>query len=279
MVKLSENNCQFVTEDNAGYLTWVRRIKNNKLIRAEQSDSKSSYASAEMRNIQRLLQKEYTLWEKTLRKVLSIHVTQFPNNILKFRKERGVNSYREIDFIVELGKSLLLCEIKARNHCDQNKRKLKIYKDGWKQVCRSHNIAKNNYSLLHPILIVVDMSYVFEIDYLPDEKRPDYVNITELEKHFDNLDQFISKDYFYREDPLSLLWLDSREIFNLSRENKFLQEEDVFRFRDLYVQSSSGDVQEQIFTYIKHNEVANSPFSDLKTLIYDKGAKSKKDKT
>ena len=270
-----ENLCQFVNEDDAGYLNWSRRMKENGAKKDLENGSILSDSILEERNIERMLQKEYALWERIFRKILGAYVVQFPKNILKFQNEKGVISYREIDFIVKLGNSLLLCEIKARNHCDQNNIKSSTYKNGWRQVRKSHNIAKKNYSLVRPLLIMIDMSYVFDISYLPHERRPEYVNITHLCDNLNNLDKFISSDYHYKEDFLSLIWLDSKEFWELSRKNNLLQDEDLLRFRNVYDKSRKTAFTKKIFTFESDIKEFSSPFSNLKSIMSDRDQKEK----
>ena len=90
------------------------------------------------------------------------NIKEYPNKILRFNHERGIVSYRELDFIAEIDKSLLFCEIKMCK--SYNKRRKHLVSEAWKQVSKSSNIACQNYSLLRPLVIIVDMSFVLEID-------------------------------------------------------------------------------------------------------------------
>jgi hypothetical protein len=270
--KLSE----FISEDDKGYLNWgrsfIRRKQNLKL------GSQKDPSIENMQKLDRLIGAEYKLWEAVVRKVLGLYVTNFQNRILKFIDLHGDVAYREIDFIAELGDSLLLCEIKSLSHCDLNLKGKKVYKHGWKQVRKSHSIANNNNSLLPPLLIVIDMSYIFDIDYLRGESRPSYAEVIKIKEHFYDLEKFISLDMGDKEDRISVCWLDSQEIITLAKYNGFLSVDDILRFKKLEAQLRVERTLRYNFDGFSTGRIHSSPFNDLLKTVNDRDFKTTLDK-
>lgn len=263
MINARGTYSELVAADDSAYKHWGYTFAKKR----RRSSVAETSVDPTPQKLSREIGAEYQSWESALRKILSLHSTEYPNRILKYKNKNGVLAYREIDYIANIADALLLCEIKLRNHIDILSGTRSIYKKGWKQVRASQGIAKHNYSLLRPLLIVVDMSYVFDIDYLPSEQRPDFFHLAELNSYFGNLKTLISEDHFHKGAAINLLLLDSKEVFDVAKEKGILSCIDMNRFRTLIQQKSGEERRENISFSTQNDESINNPFSILKELI------------
>jgi len=258
LVSSINSYCELVEVDDRGYRAWARQnatVRRNLQSSATQTDPK-------LQSLDRDINNQHMLWEGALRKLLNLHFSEHTKRILKFRSQEGMISYREIDYIAEMDNSLLFCEIKSKTIATGRKVEAS-YKSGWKQVCTSHAIAKQKYSLLCPLLIIVDMSFVFGVEYSQYEKRPDYLSFSESIDQFKDLNVFASDNYFYKGDPISLFWLNSKDIFKIAKENNILTDSDVVRFRDLFNQRIVEQNRETLLFSSEEDIKINNPFSVL----------------
>lgn len=238
---------KLVPENDPEYQNWYKNFVDTTRIQNTKIGEKNPYNS--------LAKKEYRLWEKSLKKIIGLSIKEYPNKILRFNHERGIVSYRELDFIAEIDKTLLFCEIKMCK--SYNKRRKNLVYDAWKQVSKSSNIACQNYSLLRPLVIIVDMSFVLEIDNKKNEKPTNLKSIKNIEYIINNIEKY---------DP-HFLCFDSHEIFKEAADKKILKYEDVIRFRSIHKKSDYSDEKksEKSKTFSSEYKIdINNPFSSLK---------------
>jgi len=250
--------CELVEVDDLGYRAWARQKATVK----KSLQSSATQTNPKLQSLNREINNQHMLWEGALRKLLNLHFSEHTKRILKFRSQQGMISYREIDYIAEMDNSLLFCEIKSKTIAT-GRNVAASYKSGWKQVRTSHAIAKQKYSLLRPLLIIVDMSFVFGVDYSEEGKRPDYLSFSEFIDQFENLNVFASDNYFYKGDPISLFWLNSKNIFEIAKENNILADPDLIRFRDLFNQRIVEQNRETLLFSSGEDTKINNPFSVL----------------
>ena len=238
---------KLVPVNNPEYLIWCRKFareKRNKRANLIQISEEKNYDS--------FLKKEYRLWENSLQKIMGSYIKEHTNRILRFSSERRITSYRELDFIAEIDKSLLFCELKFRKHHETTKSS-KI-SAAWKQVSKTHSIACHNYALLRPLFIFIDMSFVFEIDYKNDKRPINSESIKNLEYIFNKIEKHVP----------NFIWFDSYEIFKEALDKKVLKHEDLIRFRSIYKDSENEKLRESDSFSSEYKIDVSNPFSVLR---------------
>tara|TARA_B110000114_G_scaffold174807_1_gene203727 strand:- start:774 stop:1379 length:606 start_codon:yes stop_codon:yes gene_type:complete len=200
-----------------------------------------------------------------------LHFQEYPNRILKFRDVNNKISYFELDFITKLDDSLLICEIKLKNICDQNKIQ-SFLKKAWRQVWRAYSKAKYGYQVSRPLLIVVDMSHILGLDYSPEQKRPDYDCLSKLtsksKSKIECVESLSSEHFSHKGVPINILWLNSGDIAAVALENNFLIKDDLKRLSELVKLRMSEDKREYTSYTGQENSNVTNPFSKLKGLKF-----------
>jgi len=255
-------NAELIPHDDPTYLRWQRKFSQRRRLNSETADYKTA-----SQVVERDLGKEYQTWERTIVEVIKLFVTEYPNRILKFRNKRGLLSYREIDLIISVRERLSFCEIKST---------IKRSKptQGRNQVKKSHGIAEGKYPLTSPLLIVVDMSYVLDVEYpsslerFGQPKRPILDSVSEVKGRVEGLPN--SPSVNLKDVEVGNLYFDSEEIVYLARENHIFLEKDftqfLTRFRDAFEQSKLEKERPKISFTTEENDNPNNPFGVLKDL-------------
>ena len=244
---------ELVEINDKGYVKWSNHQANNTRLNNLKIIQKPSHRQV----LEEKIRQEHVLWENTLRHLLNIYLKSNNKRILKYNSKNGRTSYKEIDFIAEIDNSLIFSEFKFREHCDQEiKRTRNKIKKNLNQILLSYDIAKEKYNLLNPILIIVDMSFVFNITYLKDERHPDYTTFSEL------INQF--KKNLYKNE-ISTIWLNSKEIYEIAKLKKLLLNSDRLRFKKLKDEIFFEEKRDDIY-FSTLEDKNNNPFSLLKDL-------------
>jgi len=255
--------CELVSTGDPGYIKWVRgaiRVKR-------EYRSEPIHDNSHIKALDRKITIEHKLWESVVRKAIMLNFKEYPNRVLKFRDFNNKISYFELDFITKLDNSLLICEIKLKNICDQNKMRSYL-KKGWKQVWRAYSKAKFGYQMSPPLLIVVDMSHILGLDYSPDQKRPDYDCLSGLESKskVEYVKSPSPESFSYKGFPVNILWLNSEDIAKVALENNFLIKDDLERLSELVKLRIAEDKREYISYIGEEKSIVTNPFSKLKRL-------------
>ena len=258
---MRNNFAELVSVNDTEYKNWCRKYA--RIYRAEHSQGRLPNEEV---NYQSLIQNEYDLWERSLRTIMGSSVKEHPNRILKFNSERGIISYRELDFVAEVDQSILFCEIKLSNVSEPIKQRKKII-SAWKQVRKSHNIACHSLSLLPPLVIMVDMSFVFETDYNKNNRPQEFESTKNLKYVFNNLNKYSFKELNYKNNSVKFLLLDSYDVFDEILSKEILKQDDLIRFRNIHQKIENEKLRENYNFSTDDKTYLNNPFGALQKLF------------
>ena len=254
---------ELVSTGDPGYIKWVREaIRRKRELRSEPIHDHSSIKALDSK-----IGEEHKLWENIVRKIIMLHFQEYPKRVLKFRDANNKITYFELDFITKLDDSLLICEIKLKNICDQNKIQ-SFLKKAWRQVWSAYSKAKYGHQVSRPLLIVVDMSHILGLDYSPEQKRPDYNCLSKLKSKIECVESLSSEHFYHKGVPINILWLNSEDIAAVALETNFLLKDDLERLSDLVKLRMAEDKREYIYYAGQENSNVTNPFSKLKGLKF-----------
>ena len=232
-------DCELVLAENEEYLFWLSSSIRKK------SEPEGGYVNdkdLDRHNRERNLTFQFQKWELVLRKIVNNYISEYPYRILKHKIETKKIRFKEIDFVQELGESLVFYEFKFRNHCDVKSMSSSVYKKGWKQLESSRLIAQKRYSIKNICLIIVDMSFVYGIPYIESEEQPNYARLESVGNyeyidgvcHLKGTADESVESLRYKGRKINLIWIDSKEMVDIAKYKDLLTENDVFHLREAY---------------------------------------------
>ena len=130
-------------------------------------------------------------------------------------------------------------------------------------MSKTAGIARRTYPVVHTLVIIVDMSFIFDIEPQDLETLPSYQSVKDVQVIFNDVEKSVFSEITSKDNLMNFIWLDSREVFEEACARNLLNQEDLIRFRNIYQESEADASRESYVFSSGEKDVLNNPFSGL----------------